>query len=244
MEPQDYTLFEDYLANELDAEVKAEFENRLAEDSDFKTEFETYKELSEHLQHEFSNAEARAEVTSTIEKLGDDYFAETNSDKTSKGFNRSYLAIAASIVIIIGFFGYNWFSVPTYSDYNNYGDINLTVRGTQTEALKNAETAFNEGDYAEANVYFNKILKANPDNVDVQFYKGIALIETEKYGEADRILSALANGNSVYKYEATWYRALSQLKQKDTDGAIAILETIPQEADVYEKAQQLLKKLQ
>ena len=243
MEPQDYTLFENYLSNDLDAEAKTGFETRLQNDTDFKAEFETYKEISEHLEYQFSNAEARENVTKTIENIGDTYFETNTSAEKSSRFNRSYLAIAASIVIIVGMFGYNWFSVPTYSDYNNYGDINLTVRGDQNEAINNAENAFNSKEYAEANVYFDKILAKTPNNVDVQFYKGISLIETNNYGEADRVFRSLAEGNSVYKYEAIWYRALSQLKQKDNAGAIAILETIPKEADVYEKAQKLLKEL-
>ena len=243
MEPQDYTLFEKYLAGELEAEAKAEFEKELAEDSNFNAEFETYKELSDHLAHQFSNKEERADVSSSIEKIGDDYFKNNTSTEKSSSFNRSFLAIAASIIIIVGFFAYDLFSVPTYSDYSNYGDINLTVRGAQDDAIKHAENAFNAKNYTEAIIYFDTILQTEPNNVDVQFYKAIAHIETNDYGEADRILRTLARGNSIHKYEAMWYRALSQLKQKDHEGAIAILETIPQEADVYNKAQDLLNDL-
>jgi hypothetical protein len=54
----------------------------------------------------------------------------------------------------------------------------------------------------------------------------------------------LRGGNSVYKDKATWYLALSYLKQDKKAACKSTLKEIPVDAEDYDKAQKLLNNLE
>ena len=162
--------------------------------------------------------------------------------KKSSGFYK--FAIAASVALLLGFFVFNQFSgEPNYSDFANYDQISLTVRGTSDALLNEAETAFNSKNYEQAEQLFNQILEEDSSNTEIQFYKSITLIETNQFSEADELLKGISEGNSIYKNKATWYLALSKLKQDNLEGCKNILKNIPEDAEDYKQAQKLLNKL-
>ena len=139
---------------------------------------------------------------------------------------------------------FNQFSgEPSYSDFANYNQISLTVRGTSDALLKEAETAFNNKNYEEAEQLFNQILEQVSSNTEIQLYKSITLIETNQFDEADELLEGISEGNSIYKNKATWYLALSKLKQNNLESCKSILKSIPDDAEDYKQAQKLLNKL-
>ena len=69
-------------------------------------------------------------------------------------------------------------------------------------AFAKAEKAFNTGVYEEAILFFNSILSNTPNNAEVSYYKGVALVELNRFDEADNVFSKITNGISVYKYKA------------------------------------------
>lgn len=243
MKEQDYILFEDYLGGTLSATEKNEFERRLANDERFQQAFLTYKELSGFLENKFENKVAEKEFKENLKNISDTYFNKTENKSSAIRFKPWQYAIAASMVIMFGLFVIINNSTPTYSDYADFNSISLTVRGENDELLPKAEKAFNEGDYEDALLYFNQILVEDTNYKEIQLYKSIALIETNQYKEAEELLMDLSEGKSVFKYEAMWYLALSKLKQKEYGECKIILERIPEDADVYKKAQKLLRKL-
>ena len=74
-------------------------------------------------------------------------------------------------------------------------------------------------------------------------YCGISLIETGHSEEARNYLLKVFNGESVFKYDAGFYIALSYLKEKKEKECIAWLKKIPADASNYDKAQELIQKL-
>ncbi len=68
-----------------------------------------------------------------------------------------------------------------------------------------------------------------------------------KYIEAlvqnDSVLEELSEGKSIYLNKACWVDALSLLKQEHYEQCAMMLKTIPEIAEDYDNAQQLLKKL-
>lgn len=243
MEEQDYILFEDYSSGELSKEETTAFEARLQTDQAFKTAFETYKQASSFLEHELGNEEENIAFKDNLKSISDTYFEEKSETKSVKRINFYKYAIAASVVLLLGYFTFNQFSNPTYSDFAGHENISLTVRGNQNDLKLKAEEAFNSKNYKEAEAYFNQLLIKEDSNQELQFYKGVALLEQDKFSESEVIFKALAQGNSVYKNKAIWYLALSKLKQKDYKQCIEVLKTIPSDAEDYEQAQKLLKKL-
>lgn len=242
MNEQDYILFEDYLTKKLSNEKRKTFEDRLLTEVKFKKAFETYKDLSLFLEHQIGDEEKIKDFENNLKNISNNYFETKTTNKTIK-FKPWKLVVAASIVLLIGTYTYNMMSTPSYDDFSNYETISLTVRGTQNELLNTAEKAFNTKDFTKATTYFEQLLKINPKNQELQLYKAISEIEINKYDDAEKLLLEISKGNSVYKNKALWLLALSKLKQKDYKSCAKILKTIPQDADEYQKAQKLLKKL-
>lgn len=246
MKEQDYILFEDYLEGTLSPTEKNEFERRLADDEKFEQSFLTYKELSGFLDNKFEDKNPDNQFKENLKNISNTYFNKTENKSSKRGtirFKPWQYAIAASIVVIFGLLVIMNDSTPAYADYADFNNISLTERGENDELLSKAEKTFNEGNYEEAIQYFDQILIEDANYKEIQLYKSIALIETNQYDDADELLSVLSTGTSVFKYDAMWYLALSKLKQKKYEQCRIILERIPEDAEVYKKAQKLLSKL-
>ncbi|WP_445731026.1 tetratricopeptide repeat protein [Mariniflexile sp.] len=241
MDEQDYILFENYLLGELSKEEIIAFEARLENDSKFNESFKTYKELSSFLEHKFENETISTAFQNNLKNISKAYFEKQEAPK--KRFKPWQYAMAATIALLIGITVFNNLSTPDYGDYANYDSISLTVRGEQDALLKTAENAFNTKDYAKAEAAFKSLMVLEKDNAELQFYRAIANLELNKFETAESLLTSLSKGQSAYKYKAIWYLALSSLKQKEYDACLEILKTIPEDADDYNKAQKLIKKL-
>lgn len=243
MENQDYILFEDYLLGELSETEKDAFETRLKTDSKFNESFNTYKELSSFLEHKFENEATSTVFQNNLKNISNTYFEKQDAPKKVIRFKSWHYAVAASVVLLIGISVFNNLSNPVYSDYANYESISLTIRGSQDGLLKTAENAFNKKDFAKAEVAFKELLLTDEENTELQFYRGVTNIELNNFAVADWLLKGLKQGNSVYKNKATWFLALSKLKQKQYDVCLQILKTIPEDAEDYKEVQKLINKL-
>lgn len=247
MNDQDYIVFETYLSNELSQEEVVTFEMRLKTDSEFNEAFNSYKELSHFLEHKFENEEASNAFQKNLESISTSHFNKeeivSKKKQSTKTFQLYKYAIAASIALLFGAFTFNQFSNPSYSDFSNHENISLTVRGEQSDFLKTAETAFNTKDFAKAEGIFSKLLEQDDTNSELKLYNAIANIELNKFDVADGLLEDLRKGNSAFKNKAMWYLALSKLKQDDEVACIEVLKTIPEAAENYKQAQELLNKL-
>ncbi|MEP3838347.1 MAG: hypothetical protein ABJM36_11905 [Algibacter sp.] len=247
MEEQDYILFEDYISEHLSNEERAGFEQKLKTDKTFAEAFQSYKEWSSFLGSKFGNADELNAFKSNLKNISDEHFNKTEAIQDFHGKTKTYnvfkYAIAACVVILFGIFTFNQFSSPTYSDFNNYDAISLTVRGSNSELLKTAENAFNSKNFNSADDAFKQLLELNPYNSELKLYRAISNIELNNFKISDDLLEDLINGNSAFKNKASWYLALSKLKQENKTACTVILKTIPEGADDFEKAQKLLDKL-
>ncbi|QHI38700.1 hypothetical protein IMCC3317_40940 [Kordia antarctica] len=244
MKEENYIHFEEYLSGNLsDKEIQL-FKERIKTDKAFNDAFNLYKDISSHLEHTIENKQQITDFKTNLEAISDKHFNSIKtSKKKSKIFRLSQLAMVASITIFLGIFTYNHFSTPVYSDYNDFETISVTVRDAENDLKTRAENAFNSKKFEEAQLLFSQILKDNSENLEIQMYSAIALIETEHYGKANAILLEISESNSAFKNKAKWYWALSKLKQNDFEECAKILKTIPKEAEDYNRAQRLLNKL-
>ncbi|PVW14215.1 tetratricopeptide repeat protein [Marixanthomonas spongiae] len=245
MEPQENELvFTAYLEETLSVSDRKAFEQRLQEDPSFRDDFYAFKTVYSALENRFSAQ--RADVLQSIQQA-DARFKISKNQNDSHGksirFKPWHYAVAASIILAVGLFLFNGFGKPTYSEFATHEPISLTLRSDNATTTKQAEQAFNTGDYAEAELQFDKLLQKNPETVEYQFYKAQALVEQDKFDEAEIILKDISEGNSVYASEARWWNALGKLKQKKYDEAKNILKSIDANTDAYNKAQELLQEL-
>lgn len=243
MKEEEFTFFEAYLSEELSEEERLSFENRLNKEHELSVAFNNYKELYGFLEHKFTTEKATEALRENINEISEGYFTNKKKTRVIK-FKPWQYAAAASVVLFLGITMFNNFGGnPVYSDFAVHEALSLTERGNQNQLYLNAEQAFNTNNYEQAEQLFSEILITNPNMVEVKLYKAISLIEINKFTAADKILLGISNQNSAYKYSATWYLALSKLKQKEYAKCKAILNEIPKDADWYEKALKLLRKL-
>ncbi|EPR72868.1 hypothetical protein ADIWIN_2191 [Winogradskyella psychrotolerans RS-3] len=247
MEEQDYIQFEAYLVGDLSEEDLLAFNMRLESDPEFNKSFEIYKDLTSNLEHQIANEREIFDFKANLDVISSQHFNAIHDEdliiKPSPTSNFYKYAVAASVVILLGFFVFNQFGSPSYDDYNNFDAISLTVRSAEDDSFSKAEQNFNSQNYDDAIVVFNTILEADFSNLEIQLYKSIALVETNQFEEAEVLLNKLSNGNSAYKNKAKWILALNYLKQNKESECINVLKTIPQDAEDYKTAQELMKKL-
>lgn len=235
-----YITFENYFHNKMSPEEQLVFENQLQNDTDMQQKFEIYKDANSFLESKFS-AEAIA-FRNNLEAISKDHFAK-KSEKITKviAFKPWQYAVAASIAILVGSWFYIQNSIPQYGDYSNPETAMFVERSVGDSNLKEAQNAFNAKDYKKATASFDKVTDLN--NPELQYFYAISLIETNNYAKAETLLKNIKSGTSVYKDKATWYLALSHLKQKKLEACKIYLEQIPTNAEEYDAAQKLLNKL-
>jgi len=240
MNEEAYIRFESYLNNEMLEQERLDFESELRDNSQLKESFELYKETTAFVKQKFS-----PETTvfkKNLESISDDYFAEGKKKTKVFSIRPWHYAVAASVLVLLGTWIFSNNSIPEYSDYSQHENASFVERGASNENLKNAQDFFNKKEYAKAAVSFGKI--ENLDNPEYQYFYAIALIETNQYKKAEGLLEQIRQGMSVYKNKATWYLALSKLKQHDLEQCKVMLKQIPQDAEDYDEAQELIKHLE
>ena len=240
MNDERYILFENYLSNELSAEEKTNFEKQLTEDSELASAFEIFKDLNLHLENKFGNQEELKAFKKNLKSISKEHF-KTKKPKVV-AFKPWQYAIAASVAILVGLFVFQNIN-PSFDDYNNPEMATFIERGDVNENLKLAQDAFNAKNYKTAITYFEAILKESK-SPEIQYFYAVSLLETDQFQKAEINLSDLRYGNSIYKNKATWYLALSKLKQKDYKSCKNILLTIPDDFEDYDQVQQLLNELE
>ena len=239
MNDERYILFENYLSNELSAEEKANFEKQLAEDSELASAFEIFKDLNLHLGNKFGNQEELKAFKKNLKSISKEHF-KTKKPKVV-AFKPWQYAIAASVAVLVGLFVFQNIN-PSFDDYNNPEMATFIERGDVNENLKLAQDAFNAKNYKTAITCFEAILKENK-SPEIQYFYAVSLLETDQFQKAEINLSDLRYGNSIYKNKATWYLALSKLKQEDYDSCKIILQSIPDDFEDYDQVQELLNDL-
>ena len=246
MEELKYITFENYLKNELTETERIAFETKLQSNADFKQEFEIYKALDTSLSSKFKNEASEQELRKTLTNLGNQFIKEEKlTKKKSKVislFNYKKLLVAASIALLIGFFIFKNGN-PVYSDFSNHSNLELVVRGDSNETILKAQDAFNNKNYKTAFAQLTVLEAEFPNDIEIQLYKGICLLELNKFSQAETIFDTISSGNSAFSTKATWYKALSLLKQEQFEACKEVLKTIPESAEEYELAKKVLKKL-
>lgn len=238
MNEEAYIRFESYLNNEMLEQERLDFESELRDNSQLKESFELYKETTAFVKQKFSPE--TIEFKKNLESISNGYFAE--GKKKTKIFSiRPWHYAAASVLVLLGTWIFNNNSMPEYGDYSQHENASFIERGTSNENLKDAQDFFNKKEYAKAAASFEKM--GNLDNPEYQYFYAIALIETNQYKKAEGLLEGIRQGASVYKNKATWYLALSKLKQLDFKECKVLLQQIPQDAEDYDEAQELIKHL-
>lgn len=240
MNEENYILFDQYLQEELSNAEKINFEKELTENLELAAAFGAFKEANEQLEVKFGLETERNAFVANLKAISKEQFSAPKA-KVVQFKPWMYMA-AASVALLFGIFVFNSNSNPSFDDYNQYENAYFTERGDAVANVKQAETAFNDKKYQEAIPLFEALLKENK-TAELQYFYGVALLETNKTKEAEVVFNELKSGNSIYKNKAIWSLALSKLKQKEYKACKEILLTIHADYENYDQVQKLLKEL-
>lgn len=183
-----------------------------------------------------------------IKMASTSYHQNKVKKKPSKSVGYSFLAIAASIVLLIGLY-FAGSNDNIYEDYNSWNELpSLIERGDALDSnLEQAENAFVKKNFNLANTLYLQYLKesTNESNVTVYLYLGITELELKQKEKALAYFDNVITSNSIDFSKGYWYKALVYLKFEEHENAKKQLRIITQEQSNYnyKEAKKLLKKL-
>lgn len=241
MEEELYGDIERYVSNEMDATERTAFEQRAKNDADLAEKLSIYQSVSRTLAAKHSIEDGHRLFKQTLSEMEVE-LADKHEARVVK-LNWYTWAAAASVALFCVVLIYSSFSKPQYAAYAHFEPLALVERGNADGLKSKAEQAFNNKDYANAVSYLNSLLNQNENDIELQLYKGIALLELNQVEEAERSFDKVRASSSIYQYQGTWMLALSALKEKDYDKCKSLLSQIPKESPVYADAKRLLEDL-
>lgn len=243
MEPEEYEEIEKYLNHELADEERQAFEKRMQVDADFSSFVKSYISIHESLQAGVDRASKEQVLKATLREVSEKHFDKKNVISIISMRNIYWAAAAAIFLAVCLIFIYNLQDPATYERFAQHQSLALAQRSESNSELQHAaEDAFNNADYEQAAKYLAQLSKSSPDDNNLKLYWAIALIETSQYDKSDSLLTVISS-SFIYKHTATWYQALSYLKQGKLEAAKTLLKKIPESAEKYDKAQSLLNAL-
>jgi len=247
-----------YQEGDMEPQERQNFEVLLQEDAELQELQASYKNINQTLKMKIAPEAEDLQLQNTLSVLNEQYFKALSTaaahelekpihePKVTKVVSiKPYLKwVSIAAVLIIGLFVWAPWSSGLYNQYSFSKEMSVAERGSdQQNRMAKAATLYNKGDYAEARKILQQEYMMNPQNPLLAYYFAITLIETGQEYEARTVLISLYNGESVFKYDAAFYVALSFVKQDDKGQAIAWLSKIPKDNSNYDKAQSLMQKL-
>lgn len=254
---------EDYLDGKLTDAAKIAFEDMLTSNKELKDYISINQEMRAHYNNQdwsFINDNSEVEILEAYLKsdeanaLKHTIKAVNNTFAKEKATNKksyfSYFAIAASIVILVGFFMFNQTpsNLEIYADYNDWSSLpSLTTRGnTDNDLLVSGEKAFLDKDYDKAENYFKTYLTTSKsNNANALLYYGISNLELGSHEKAIETFNELIVSETIDSSKGHWYKVLTYLKMDDKEAAIKTLNILVKDSLNYnhKEAQELLNKL-
>lgn len=247
MKEFDYDMINRYLDGEMSAEDVNAFEEQMQQDIDLKNEVALLKDVNETLKIKLHPGEVETSLLNSLKEMNSEYFSNRPEQAKIIPLNRRRWMTAVAAVFVMALLLTVWQPWKKEDLYKQYASIQMpgiAERGAASDSLLNSAVKnFNNKNFADAARSFEAALKDSSQNSFVQYYYAIALLENGDIEKSRVQLTELYIGESTFKYDAAFYAALSYLKEKNTDACKEWLNKIPVDAGIYNKAQELLKKL-
>jgi len=234
-----------YAEEQMTVEERAAFERALTTDATLQQQLALYHEVHASLQQHFSGDAQREQLQQTLQNMRGAFFSTASQPAKVVPYKRFLLrATAVAAVLLAVVFIWQPWKADLFGRYAGTTMMPPVERGSDTDSLLQAATiAFNSEDFSKA-ALLSAVKQQDTANSFVDFYYGIALLQTGRLPEARTMFENIYAGESAFKYEAALYQSLTYIKENNNQVAVEWLEKIPADAPVYNKAQKLLKELE
>lgn len=245
---RDRHIIQKYLDHELSQREMKRFEAELDADPALQADLNLYREVDEAL--------ADTEVLSFRDQLTDLRREKKSSGKrkASLRFSRPWHYAATAAVALMLAIGLATILDRPFSNkdllkryYKPY-EVALINRSNDAELdlmLRHAEQLYQEGNFAEAVVYFEQVLEEQPGQIGANLYTGISYFELERYNEAGTSLNkVIDHQDNLYVEQAEWYLGLCLLATNENYRARRQFAKIASSNSVYKSdAEKILRKI-
>jgi tetratricopeptide (TPR) repeat protein len=131
--------------------------------------------------------------------------------------------------------------------YNPYEGISAS-RSQVSTANSDYVTAleyYNTHDYSNAALFFTKVLRSNPGDMESTMLFGVSNFEEKNYPVAKQSFTTVVDDNdNLYIEDAHWYLALCYIQTNERARAVKELTTIRNSESIYKKdARKVLRKI-
>lgn len=242
-------MIERYLEGDLTAEERIAFEQQLQQDPALAAELALHKKIHAEMQQHTLHEKKQQELNTTITSLNKEFFKQPAPVRRIKRWWYAAAGVAAAVVLLLVwnlFSGTESFDNKKLFAYyaKNPEELPGGERGGAADSLRlKAAALYNSQDYRNALPLLRTLTAANPEDKQLQMALAISLMHADLYAEAIRIFERIQTGSSVYMGEATWYKALTLLKQNNLSECYEVLEQIPETNSHYKQAAELMKKI-
>lgn len=248
MKTIDFSHFiEKYLAGEMGEDEREWFEKELEGNSNLCSEVNLRKKTDLVLKDQ--NVISLRNKLSGIEKKRSE--ANINVRSTRKQAYTGYAAVITALAVIgsvMLFTGKKTGSDEVISRFYKTYEPPASQRSGQIAANADFTLAlefYNTNDYANAALFFSKVVESNPKDMQSVLLNGVSNFEEQKFPEAKlSFVTVIDDNNNLFIETAGWYLALCYIKTNETDKAISQLKAITVNGGIYSKdAGKILRKL-
>ena len=215
-----------FVNGELTGAALAAFENEMAQDPDLRLEVSIVQDMA-------AGVRAHAQLKERLKRIdretaNEQVASEENTGQTKGKIRRLYFAVAAAAAIFLAIFALFNFPGEPLSPEQKFAmhyevlPYNDTRKSETDKILSDATSAYKAKEYAKALELFNQL----PANASFNLFKGISLIELERYDEAISMFDQVIEKDGEDTYDALWYKALTQLKKGDEAAMKTTLERL------------------
>ncbi|HSZ87068.1 MAG TPA: tetratricopeptide repeat protein [Puia sp.] len=241
MENLDY--IESYFKNELPAEEKTQFEQKIINDKNFAEEVAFYCSATQIIKNELN-----ADKKNRFKEI----YQQKNIPHQSKGIVRkiwTFSAAAAAIIAIV--FGWHFFAKPVSTQQladeyikQHFQTLGVSMSSRQ-DSIETGKSLYNDGKLPEALQQFEKSINTNGESFEAKEYAGIVSLKLKNYDKALAYFSQIEN-DTVFSNPSKMYKAITLMERNnagDKEQAKELLQQIIQNnLDEKETAEQWLKK--
>jgi len=248
MKTVDFSHFiERYIAGEMGDDERQWFEKELDGNASLKAELDLRKRTDQVLRGR--------DVMSLRNKLTAIEKQRSESEALPKKPVKPSLVRSAAVITILALLG----SLYLFRTHNSGSDELLgryykvyeppagqrSGQVAENPDFTMALEFYNTNDFANAALFFSKVVENNPRDMQSVLLNGVSNFEEKRYPEAKKsFVTVIDDNNNLFIEAAKWYLALCYLKTSEAEKASVLLKNISDEDGIYSRdARKLLRSL-